>query len=290
MSETDATQANAEQRAFWDEQAGPTWVALQERLDAGIRPHGELVAEVLAARPGERILDVGCGCGDTTLRLAAQVAPGGEVLGVDLSGPMLSRARERARQAGRRNVSLRQADAQTTALEAGSFDAVHSRFGVMFFDHPESAFANLRKAVRPGGRLAFVCWRAPAQNPWILVPMAAVAPLLTLPAPPPPNAPGMFALANPGQIRTVLEGAGWSEVRVVARDVAMRLGRGSLEEAVETFLEVGPVAGALREAGADEAMRAKVAAAVSNAYLEASQGGPLALGSAVWLASARNPA
>ena len=202
-----ADDANTEQREYWNEQAGPTWVRNQERLDAQIQPWGELALNALAAAPGEAVLDVGCGCGATSLALAAQVGPEGRVVGLDLSGPMLARARERAAAEGRANVSFLQADAQTHAF-APEFDALFSRFGVMFFDDPPAAFANLAGALRPGGRLSFACWQGREQNGWVSIPMAALIGEVELPPPPAPDAPGPFALGDPDRLRALLEGAG----------------------------------------------------------------------------------
>jgi len=281
------TDANAEQRSYWNQQAGPVWVAHQERLDRQIRPHGELALTILAAKPGERVLDLGCGCGDSSLSLAAQVNPGGQVLGLDLSEPMLERARERAAAAGLSNASFRVADAQTAALEPASFDAAFSRFGVMFFADPVAAFRNVRGALRPGGRLAFVCWRPVAENDWVLVPMAAAAPHLSLPPPAAPDAPGPFSFGAAERVRGILEAAGFEAIRIEAAEVAMAPGGGDLDEAADTFLEVGPVASALREVKASDSIREKVRLAVRASFEPHQRAGRVELGSAIWLVEAR---
>jgi len=203
---------------------------------------------------------------------------------------MLARARERA--AGLPQVSFLQADAQTAELPRAHFDAVFSRFGVMFFESPVDAFRNLRGALRPGGRLAFVCWRPPQENPWITLPMAAVAPLLELPPPPPAGAPGMFAFADGQRVASLLKEAGFERVKVEPREVQMAPGGGSLEDAVDTFLRVGPVVAALREAGADPSLRQKVAEAVRQAFERAASQGSstFELGSAAWLVTAQGGA
>jgi SAM-dependent methyltransferase len=280
-------EANAEQRAFWNEQAGPLWVAHQERLDRQIGPHGEAALAKLAAQPGERVLDLGCGCGDSSLALARAVGPTGRVLGVDLSEPMLARARERAAAAGLAHAAFRAADLQTAPLEPGAFDAAFSRFGVMFFADPGLAFANVRRALRPGGRLAFVCWRPVAENPWVRVPMAAAAPLLSLPPPPPEGTPGPFAFGDAARVRRILTEAGFESVVIEPADLVMEPGGGDPDEAADLFLQVGPLAFALREAGADEALRAKVRGAVREAFAPHVRNGRVALGSAVWLVRAR---
>jgi SAM-dependent methyltransferase len=278
---------NESQIAHWNRDAGPVWVRFQERLDAQIEAHGALALEALAPAPGERILDVGCGCGTTSLELARRVGAKGEVLGLDISAPMLARAEERACEAGLTNVRFQQGDAQVAPLPPEHFDAVFSRFGVMFFEEPEPAFANLHRALRPGGRLAFVSWQAPDRNPWVVVPMAAAAPLLEMPPPPAPGSPGMFGLADPERVRRVLDGAGFADVAVRGEQVAMRPGGGDVDEAARTFLEVGPVAGLLREQGAGPELRARVEEAVRDAFAAARGEEGLALGSAVWIVTAR---
>jgi len=290
------SEGNPEQRAFWNEQAGPIWVENQARLDEQIRPHGELALAKLAAAPGERVLDLGCGCGDTTLALAARVGAEGYVLGVDISVPMLARARERAAEAGLRQVEFVAADVQTAALgkglspreaETADFDAAFSRFGVMFFSAPERAFANVRRALRPGGRLGFVCWRAVAENAWVGVPMRAAAEVLTLPPPPTPDAPGPFSFADAARVRRILEAAGFEAVTLEPADLAMTPAGGDPDRASELFLDIGPLGHALREAGAGPELRARVREAVRKAFEPHVRAGRVELGSAVWLVQAR---
>jgi len=284
------SEANPEQRTYWNEQAGPVWVANQARLDEQIRPHGELALDALAPSRGERVLDLGCGCGETTLALAARVAPGGSVLGVDLSEPMLARARERTAAAGVRALEFLAADVQTADLGPARFDAAFSRFGVMFFAEPAAAFANVARTLVPKGRLAFVCWRSVAENAWVTVPMQAAAPFFpSPPAPPPPDAPGPFSLADAVRIRRILETAGFGAIEIAPRDLAMAPGGGDPDRAAELFLEVGPLGSALREAGAGPSLRARVRDAVRKAFEPHVRGGRVELASAVWLVSASKP-
>src|SRR5881628_2723223 len=153
---------------------------------------------------GERVIDIGCGCGDTTIALARRVGPAGLVLGIDVSAPMLARAADAAREAGVAHVRFEHADAQTHRFPAQAFDVLYSRFGVMFFSDPAAAFGNLRTALRPGGRLGFVCWQAVPENPWIAVPLEAAAQHMALPPPPAPGAPGPFSFADPERVRRIL--------------------------------------------------------------------------------------
>jgi SAM-dependent methyltransferase len=279
---------NAEQIAYWNEQSGPRWVAQEARLDATFGELGHAALARAAPRPGERVLDVGCGCGGTTLELAAGVGTDGEAVGIDVSSLMLARARERARAAGVRARFL-DADAQTHRFEGGGFDLIYSRLGVMFFADPVAAFRNLLGALRPGGRLCFLCWQALARNPWMRVPLEAVARHAPLPPMLAPGAPGPFAFADAGRVRSILEQAGFAEVRLEPLERELVLGgEPSLEGAVRFALEgVGPAVAALREASAE--VRAAAARSVAEAL--APYAGPqgVLLPSAAWIATARRP-
>ena len=232
------------------ERAGHAWVRMQERTDVVIDPLGRIAMERLGVVAGERILDVGCGCGQTLLELADLVGASGHVLGVDISPPMLGRARERVE--GRPTIALALGDAQTYAFAPGSFDAVYSRFGVMFFDDPRAAFRNLRAAARPGGRLSFVCWQELAKNPWAALPLAAVTRLL--PESPKPEMmgegrPGPFFLSDPARVRAILGDAGWQDVSLEPVEMSLQFGgAATLDEAFEYALQIGPAARAMAEA------------------------------------------
>jgi len=278
-------ETNAEQRAYWNEQAGPIWVGMQERMDAQIGAHGARALSVLAAQPGERVLDVGCGCGDTALAIARAVGPVGRVLGVDISMPMLARARERAAAAGLANASFEHADAQTHALPASAFDALFSRFGVMFFEAPGTAFANLARALRPGGRVVFACWQPVAANVWVSVPMAALASVLPLPPPPPPGAPGPFAFGDTERVRGILSEAGLGQIAFRAEDLPMIFG--GLDEAATFLTDMGPASRAVREAGGGDALREKAQAAIRAALAPYGGSGRVELPSAIWVVSAK---
>lgn len=274
--------ANTDQIAYWNDAAGRTWAELQDLLDAQIEPLGRRVAEALAISAGERVLDVGCGCGQTTLALAERVGLSGFVLGVDISEPMLAVARSRAR--GVAQVSFLEADAQTFAIEPGAFDAIHSRFGVMFFDDPTAAFANLRKALKPGGRLGFLCWRSPAENPIMTLPMTAAMKHIPAPEPPIPGAPGPFAFADPERVRSILAGAGFADVSIEPQDMAA--GGNSLDDAVRLALRIGPLGRQLREHPQAQGV---VIEEIRQALGEHLTDGKVYLASATWIVTARNP-
>ena len=233
---------NAEQIDYWNGAAADIWVAQQERLDRQLDPLGRAALEALAPRAGEHVLDVGCGSGQTTLQLAGAVGPAGRVLGVDISEPLLAAARQRTRDA---RVSFVHADAQTHAFEQ-PFDAIFSRFGVMFFADPVAAFANLHRAMKPRGRIGFVCWRAEAENPIMTVPMAAAAKHLPpLPPPPDPNAPGPFSLADRERLARVLDEAGFGAIDIAPLDAV--IGGNDAAATLELALQIGPLGRLLRE-------------------------------------------
>jgi SAM-dependent methyltransferase len=284
MTETD--EPNRAQTAYWNEQAGPRWVALQRDLDAELEVFGLAAADALGLAPGDRVLDVGCGAGATTLMLAARVRPG-HVLGVDVSRPLLARARERAESAD--NVRFEQADAQTLAFAKASYDAVFSRFGVMFFADPVAAFRNLRAALRADGRLSFACWRAADENPSFTLPLQAALPFLPEPpAPPEPGAPGPFAFADRARIEAILDGAGYVDVAVTPYDTELVLaGHSDLERAVDLSLQLGPLSRALLQH--TEATRALARSAVREAFLPHHGPAGVTLPAATWIVTARAP-
>ena len=286
---TRAAGPNVDQIEYWNTVAGASWTKHQEKMDLQLRPIGRRALEVLRIAPGERALDVGCGCGDSTLEIARVVGPGGSAIGVDLSAPMLARAEERAREAGLSNATFLEADAQTEPFGSAGFDLLHSRFGVMFFSDPEAAFRNLLAALRPGGRLGFVCWQALVENPWMGVPLAAVAQHVELPPPPPPAAPGPFAFADRDRVHRILQSAGFDRVRLDPRKEHLAPGGGGLRDAVEILIEIGPVARVLREADAGPELRRRVAGAIQDALAPFKSHDGVRLPAATWIVTARRP-
>jgi SAM-dependent methyltransferase len=278
MTANDTSAGNAAQIAFWNAIAGQTWVAFQTQLDRQLEPLGAKAMGVLAPAPGERILDIGCGCGHTSVALSARVGISGAVLGVDISEPMLAVATSRS---GAPSAAFRLADAQTDDLGEAAFDGAFSRFGVMFFIDPVAAFANIRRALKPAGRLAFVCWRPLGENPWMYVPLEAARPLLPPLQPSDPTAPGPFAFADPARVRVILSEAGFSAITMTPFDT--RIGSGGMEETLELCRRVGPLGAALRE----NPDRAEAALAVVREALAAyltSEG--VLMPAAVWIVSA----
>jgi len=266
--------------AYWD-RAGKVWVEQQALLDRIYQPIARAVVEAADLRNGEAVLDVGCGSGATTFEAAWRVGPTGRAVGVDISPALVELARRRAGEDGLEGVEFLHADAQAHVFEAG-FDAIVSRFGVMFFPEPVAAFANLRAPLKPSGRLAFACWRGPEDNPIATIPLAAAAPLLPSLPRFEKDAPGRFGFADPDRVRAILEASGWRNVVIDRLDDPTPV---SAEELLTMSLRVGPLNPIL--AGEGEAVRAAVRDAVAEALAPSVKDGVARMHSACWLVTAR---
>ena len=279
MSQTANASANADQIEYWNGPAGQRWAQEQETMDRNLSSiHAALLA-FAKVKPGEKVLDIGCGCGTTTLAFAAAAGPGGQVTGLDISAPMLGLARTRA---SSKPVEFVQADASAHPFKS-EYDVVASRFGVMFFADPIAAFANIKTALKPGGRLAFVCWRAMPDNAWAVTPFAAARDLLPVGPPPDPNAPGPFAFADPVRLRAILEGAGFMGVKIEKLDSVMHMAP-TAREAAQFSLGIGPLARAAAEL--DDATKAKIVVRVSDALKKYETPSGVAPPAACWLVGA----
>lgn len=274
---------HAQQVAFWNGPGGERWVAAQAQMEAMLAPVADALIAHASVRPGMTILDVGCGYGATTLALAQAVGTDGRVVGLDVSAPMLGLAR--ARSAGVANITWIEADAATHAFAPASVDLVFSRFGVMFFGDPAAAFANLRRALRPDGRLVFACWRTAEENPWIQIPAKAVFAHVPPPPRPGPEEPGMLSFGDPARVTRILTQAGFAAPRFTKLDLTIDLGGGrGLEAATEQVLSMRPASEALLDQ--PHAVRAAVAASVRAALAPYTADGAVGLPGAVWLVDA----
>ena len=241
---------------YWNGVAGARWVRAQKRFDEMVQP---LVRPLLtgdAVRSGMRVLDVGCGCGGSTLDLANLVGPSGSVTGIDVSRPMLGRARARAREGGLDNVRFLEADAQTAALP--EVDLVFSRLGVMFFSDPVAGFSNLRRALSPDGDLLAAVWADAPHNPWMTDPPAVVADVMGV-APTHPDGKGPFALSDPNEILQVLEAAGFAERRVEEHRGMVRVGNDASDATDFSLRGIGRVSAAAQDASPSALAAAEVA-------------------------------
>lgn len=272
----------------WSGDKGRQWVLHQRRLDRMLADFGEVAMNAAAPGPGHRVLDVGCGAGTTTLALGRRVAPGGSVTGVDISPPLIQLARSRP--TGGSRVEFLLDDASRAPFEPGSFDRVFSRFGVMFFDDPTAAFGHLRRALRPGGRLAFLCWRTPEENDWISLPTRVAGHLVPLPPPGDPRAPGPCSLADPAHLHALLRAAGFDGVEIAPVDRGVVFGRGAtdadaIDDALVMAVEVGPMSRLL--ADQSDEVRDRARGALRDAFAERTTDGAVVIGGAAWLVTAR---
>jgi SAM-dependent methyltransferase len=274
---------NADQIAYWNGANGQRWTDRQAEQDILLAPVSKALIDRAAPKPGERIIDVGCGCGSTSVAFAERVAPNGFVLGVDISGPMLARARQLAPKA--LPVDFVQADATVYPFDPQSFDVLVSRFGVMFFAEPAVSFANLRKALRSSGRLAFACWREPRENPWMMAPLQAVYQHVPKLPPQGPEDPGPFAFASEERVRRILGEAGFKRVAMepVGLSFDIAIGRG-LDAAVQAALQIGPSSRALE--GHPPQTRAAAAQSVREVLTPFVRGDSVALPGSIWIVTA----
>ena len=274
--------ANAKQAEAWNGDNGRHFVAENARHQRMMEPHTARLLAAAAIGPGERVLDIGCGCGETTIR-AARSVPEGDAVGVDLSAVMLAEARRLAGQERLGNLRFEQADAQTHPFPAAGFDVALSRFGVMFFGDPAAAFANIAAAIRPGGRLVFACWQDPAKAEFFSLPARAIAPYVSPPAPPGPGEPGPFSLASPARIRTLLTGAGFGAVSIEDLTVRALIGRDT--DDVIGYVSTTPMARSAL-ADADERTVGQITQALRDALQPHQDHDGVRLGASAWVVTA----
>jgi SAM-dependent methyltransferase len=270
---------NAGQIDYWNGSAGERWRARQQDQDLLLAPVTEVLLQRAALEVGEVVLDIGCGCGSTS------IAPSGRVLGVDISAPMLARARERT--PADLPLDFIMADATAYGFDAGAADLLFSRFGVMFFAEPQKSFANMRRGLRRGARLVFACWREPQKNPWLTLPFEATCRHVPRPPPSDPAEPGPFAFADERRVRGILDGAGFSEVTLDPVDLAFDIGFGrGLDAAVTGAMELGPTCRAL--GGHPPELRAAAAKSIRAVLAQYQEGDAVVLPGAIWVATAAN--
>jgi len=275
---------NADQIAFWNGPTGQHWTDRQATQDVLLAPVLDILLERVGAKPGDRIVDVGCGCGASTIALAQRVAPNGFALGIDISVPMLSHARELAPKGLPLDFVL--ADATLYPFDAAGYDLLVSRFGVMFFAEPAVSFANMRKALRPSGRLVFACWREPRENPWMMAPLQAVYQHVPKLPQLGPEDPGPFSFASEERVKRILGEAGFADIAMEPHDLALDVAiGGGLDAAVQTALEMGPSSRALEGHPPETIAAAK--ASIRETLAPHARGDAVPLKGAIWIVTAR---
>jgi SAM-dependent methyltransferase len=280
------TTANSSQFDAWNGESGQRWVARAAERDRVLAPVADELLSVAAPTVGTRVLDVGCGCGATTLIAATRIGDAGTATGIDLSAPMLDLAQARASAAGAVNTSFVHGDAQTHVFAPESVDLVISRFGTMFFSDPGAAFRNVGTALRPEGRLCLATWQPLAANDWLTIPGAALLQHTDLPATA-PDEPGMFAQSDAAIITATLSGAGFVDIGLEATEVTLTLGQ-TIDEAVEHLADSGP-GRVLLETIPEGPDRDAALADVRDAVVEHHDDSGVRLGGGIWLITATRP-
>jgi SAM-dependent methyltransferase len=270
----------ADQAAFWNGPGGKMWIAAYDRIERSIAGFGEAVLKAADAQPGERVLDIGCGTGGTTARLAKAVGPDGHVLGVDISAPLVGVAR--AQKLG--NATFEIGDATAFPFQAESVDLVFSRFGVMFFGDPVAAFTNIRRALKPSGRLVFVCWRPAKENPWAGVPMRAAQPHLPPIERPGPEDPGQYSFGDRARVERILTAAGFAAPSFEPVDQMLSQGK-DIADVLVRVSEFGPLARLFKEAAPEQVAKAKEA--IGEALKPYATPDGVSLAGACWLVRAK---
>lgn len=268
--------------AFWNSAMGHSWVSQQAVINDVFTSVTSVSLDAAAVKPGEHVIDIGCGTGDTLLAFARAVGPSGAVLGVDVSVPMLDFAKHRAAEARVSNAAFALADATSYAFEPRWADLAYSRFGVMFFEDPIRAFTNIRSAVKAGGRLVFVCFRTMPESPWFRVPIEAARPHAPPPSPVDPTAPGMFSFAREERLRGILTESGFREIAVKATDVPIH-GK-DISQSMAFITQAGPLPALLENASDEQRERATDAVRNALAAKIGADGRGLHVG--LWLVSA----
>lgn len=276
--------SNDEMVELWNGEATAAWATHPDRYDVMLAPFGERVLAAADLGPGRRVLDVGCGAGALAIAASRAVGPTGSVVGADIARPLLDLARQRAAAANLRNVEFGELDVQTAEI-GEPVDTIISRFGVMFFSDPVAAFANLHRHTRPGGRLAFVCWRPLGENEWVMVPVLAAMEHVGIPDAPGPDAPGPFAFGDADRVRSILGAAGWTSVTIDAVDLPINIGgAATAEDAVAYFREDAFGKALFNTADTTKADAASAALHAALAQHQTPAG--VVLGSATWLVTA----
>ena len=280
------SEVNKNQKDFWSGKGGDIWVERQNAMDTMLSPLGEAALNKLNFNEEENVLDIGCGCGHTTLNIAKRIGPSGNVTGLDISEPMLKRAKESAVEMSITNTSFKCVDVQTEDLGDQIYSTAFSRFGVMFFEDSVAAFKNINKSLISGGYLSFVCWQSPAVNPWQSLFIQEVKKFLDLPSPP-PRSPGPFAFMESEYVSSILEESKFQDIRIEGHEAEVNMFSGrSLSDSVKDYISINPVVTQMLKESSENQI-----AEIVNSGIEAfspyySEKG-LIFPSATWLVTAR---
>ena len=277
---------NKDQKAFWSGKGGEIWVTKQDSMDIMLSPLGEEAIKKLNLSSNENVLDIGCGCGSTTISIANEILNNGTISGIDISIPMIEKAKRSVNDLSISNIDFFVKDVQTENLGKNIFSSAYSRFGVMFFDDPFKAFSNILTSLKESGKLSFVCWQSPKLNPWQSLSVQAVREFIDLPSPPKRN-PGPFAFQEKDYVNDILKKAGFKDIQIddFQREIDMFYGK-ALEEAAEDYLSINPVITEMLKESSQE-IRKSVSDSLIEAFSPFYNENRLTFPSATWIVSAR---
>ena len=275
---------NIKQKQFWSGAGGDVWVDKQREMDIMLNPLGRKAIEQLVLEEHTKILDIGCGCGATTIEIAKMI-PKGHVTGLDISIPMLDRAEKFASEMSLSNIDFQVKDVQTEEINSNNYDIAFSRFGVMFFEDPYEAFKNINQSIKENGRLVFVCWQHPSLNPWQSLSLQVIKEYLDLPSPP-PKSPGPFAFEDKDYIEDILKGTDFKDVSIAdnQEDIVMFSGK-SIREACEDYLTINPVVTEMLKNSGNE-LKEEILEALIAKFSSFHNNDGLLFPSATWIVSA----
>jgi len=280
------SEVNKSQKDFWSGKGGDIWVERQNAMDTMLSPLGEAALNKLNFNEKENVLDIGCGCGNTTFNIAKRIGPLGNVTGLDISEPMLKRAKESAVKMSISNTSFKCVDVQTEDLGDQVYSAAFSRFGVMFFEDSITAFKNINKSLISGGSLSFVCWQSPAVNPWQSLFIQEIKKFLDLPSPP-PRSPGPFAFMESEYVSSILEESKFQDITIEGYETEVNMFSGrSLSDSVKDYISINPVvSGMLKESSENKI--AEILNSAETAFSPYYTEKGLIFPSSTWLVTAR---
>lgn len=272
---------------FWNGEGGEKWLRFQGNIENGFYHFGQEAIAAAVLELGEYVLDIGCGWGNTSFEIAWAVGPFGGVKGIDISDIILNQTLDRERSAIRYNVDFECADAQSYSFEQKSFDVVYSRFGVMFFNNPVEAFKNIRNALKPSGRMSFICWQPIDANEWVSLPLSIAAKYVPLPPKPNPAAPGGFSFGDPNRVKSILKNAGFVDIEITRFNTTFNVGK-NIDEAVTFLTHIGPASSIFEDSDIDELDKINFTTELQDKLMFYKNEKGVELGAATWIVTARN--
>lgn len=272
---------------FWNGEGGKKWLRFQENIDNGLFPFGQEAITAAMLESGEHVLDIGCGWGNTSFEIAPHVGPFGRVKGIDISEVILEQTPSRDRLATRFNIDFERADAQSYSFEPKSFDVVYSRFGVMFFHEPVEAFKNIRKALKPTGRMSFICWQPIEVNEWVSFPLDIAEKYVPLLPRPDPDEPGGFSFGDPNRVEDILKKAGFVDIEITPFNITFNVGK-NINEAVTFLSQIGPTSSAFDNPEVDEIIKDLISTELHDKLVIFETKDGVELSAATWIVTARN--